>query len=524
MFKKLIFILLALAICLVAAVSCNGQGGEPTGTESTTSGQTPQQTPPGESDTYMGDANGDGEVTEADLSLFKAYLAGEAREIRYEFCDLDGNYKINELDVEILEKYFKGEVALKGTPFGRPDWDVTSLLEDLGVNNLKKWGNGKIETLRARNPYDMIVSNGMVMVSGGNYQDNLGPVVINGYGRDIYEPVAMGTLDSEQINRFYDCGDFIVSLAIDPRTWQFGDIYLKPATSDKWVSRGQVLVDNIHCYDMIEFDGSYFFCGSNVTYKTLGGKKMELSKAAIYVLDGELSKSIKKSNFSEVKIIDRDGNEINYESNVGEYNNRGEIIYYSKGVPRFYEFFKLGDKLYAFYYDQYEDGFTGLYLYDKESGSFVFDVTVNPQPISDIMAGTVQDAEKIQHDFEWGDRYYFVKSGLYYTEDFITYSEMVIPEYEDYRVHDVIFRGDAAYVLASFEQKSGDFTNVVLETFDFEEFRPLLHFDSKLFARSFELCNGEFYFGLGFTVSTQTEGISARYAECGRIYRYTYYR
>lgn len=516
MLKKAIFILLTLSLCATYMVSCNTQGEDPND----------------KAPVYpMGDADGNGEVNEADLSLFKAYLAGEAREIHYEFCDLDGSFKVDESDAEILESYLNGETEeLSCVAFGRDDWDITNKLEDLGINNLKRWGDDKIETLRARNPYDMIVSNGLVMVSGGNYQDNKGPVVINGYGRDMYEPVVMGTLATEQVNRFYDCGDFVVALAIDPRTWQYGDVYLKPAESDRWVTRGQVLVDNIHCYDMVEFNGMYFFCGSNIGYKMIDGKRIELSKSSVYRVYGELSDSMTRNDFKELKVVNKYGDVISFDSVLGEFDNKGEIIYYSTGVPRFYEFFKFKGKLYAFYYNQYSDrydeesNFNGLYVYDEKKDRFVYDDTLNFKDLIDIMSGSVQDAEKIQHDFEWGDRYYFVKDGLYCTEDFITYKEKKIPEYKDYRVHDVIFRGDAAYVLASFEQKSGDFTNVVFETFDFEEFRPLFHFDTKLFARSFELCNGEFYFGLGFTVSTNTDAISARYSECGRIYRYTYYR
>ena len=533
MFKKLILILLVCAICLSFSVACNnGQGGEPADmTPSGNDDPSSSETPTGESDPYMGDVNGDGEVNEADLALFRAYLEGSATEILYEHCDLDANYKVNSDDADILEKYLSGEIsALTGTPFARADRDVTNSLEDLGINNAVKWSNSSMVYIVSRNPYDMIVSNGLVMVSCGNYQDNTGPVVINGYGRDIYEPVNMGTLDSEQINRFYDCGDFIATLSIDARTWQYGDIYLKPADSNKWVSRSQVLVDNIHCYDMIEYNGTYFFCGSNVSYKTLGGRSTELSKASIFVLNGELSKTMKKSDFSEVKVIDKHGNEITYDSIVSEFDYKGEIIYYSRGVPRFYEFFKFGDTLYAFYYDASaknygeEYNYNGLYRYDDESGCFIFDKSVNADGLIELIVATAQDAEKIQHDFEWGDRYYFVKNGLYYTEDFVSYSERVIPGYEDYRVHDVIFRGDKAYVLAAKEESSGDFINAVFETSDFESFRTLFHFEAPLFARSFELCNGEFYFGLGFTVSGADLTVSARYTECGRIYRYTYYR
>ena len=226
------------------------------------------------SDPYMGDVNGDGLVDEADLTLLKAYLDGNASEIRYEFCDLDGNYKVDTLDADILDKYLRGKVsALTGTPFGKPDHDISDELQDLGINNFKKWGNSDIKYIISRNPYDMITSNGLVMVSGGNYQSNTGPVYINGYGKGTNDPINMGKLATEQVNKFYDFGDFIVALAIDARTWQYGDVYLKPAISNEWVTLPKVLVGNIHCYDIVEFDGKYFFCGSNIVYKELNGEE-----------------------------------------------------------------------------------------------------------------------------------------------------------------------------------------------------------------------------------------------------------
>ena len=512
--KKLILILLVLVFFLFSLASCKTE-------EDTAKVEEP--------DTPMGDADGNGVVNEADLLLLRSYLAIEAAEIHYEFCDLDGNFKVDDSDAEILESYLNGETEeLSGVAFGRDDLDITNRLEDLGINNYQRWDDSRIEYIISRNPYDMIASNGFVMVSCGNYQDNMGPVVINGY--NIYEdgPIAMGTLATEQVNRFYDCGDYVVALAIDAKLWQYGDVYLKPAASNKWITQSRVLVDNIHCYDMIYYNGSYFFCGSNIGYKMLNGISTELSKVSVYKVDGELSDSMKESDFRELKIVNKYGKVITFESILGSFDSNGEKVYYKKGVPRFYEFFEFKGKLYAFYYNQYseryddESDFNGLYLYDEESGKFVYDETLDIEGLIPIFSGTAQDGEKIQHDFEWGDCYYFINAGLYYTENFITYKEKKIPEYEDYIVRDVIFRGDKAYLLASCELDDGTFTNTVLETFDFESFRPLLHFDSELFARSFEFCNGEFYFGLGFSYTDYYRSKDG--SECGRIYRYTYYR
>ena len=193
MFKKAISTLLVLGICLLLMTSCSENGDGPNGADS---------------DPFMGDVNGDGALNNADLTLFKAYLDGEATEIRYEFCDLDGNFMVDAEDAKILKKYLNGKgSALKGTPFSKADEDVTANLEDLGVNNIRKWNDLAIENITARNPYDMYTSNGLVMVAGGNSRDNKGPVIISGYSKGSTNAVDMGRLASEQINKFYDFGE-----------------------------------------------------------------------------------------------------------------------------------------------------------------------------------------------------------------------------------------------------------------------------------------------------------------------------
>ncbi|MBO5745588.1 MAG: dockerin type I repeat-containing protein [Clostridia bacterium] len=510
MFKKAISTLLVLGICLLLMTSCSENGAN--------------------SDPFMGDVNGDGALNNADLTLFNDYLDGEATEIRYEFCDLDGNFKVDAEDAKILEKYLNGKgSALKGTPFGKADEDVTANLEDLSVNNIRKWNDLAIENITARNPYDMYTSNGLVMVAGGNSRDNKGPVIISGYSKGSTNAVDMGRLASEQINKFYDFGDFVATVSVDARTWQYGDVYVKSKTENKWASNLGVLKGNIHCYDMVKFGGKYFFCGSNVVYQEHDGLTTELGLASVFVYDGELSKKMNQSDFKEVELIK---NEKNINDDPGFYDTKIEgEIYKMQGLPRIYEFFKFNGKLYTFYFDQFsenydeEHDYNGLYAYDEVSGNFVFDDSLNADFLCELMGSTVQDAEKIQHDFQWGDRYYFVKNGLYSTKDFKFYGKNVIPNYQGYDVHDVVFKGDFAYVLASKELQNGDFVNVVLETKDFVNFRTLFHFETKLFARSFEFCNGEFYFGLGFAVTNVTNGeINDRNKECGRILRYSYYK
>ena len=360
------------------------------------------------------------------------------------------------------------------------------------------------------------------MVSGGNYNDNTGPVIIKGYVRGSDEPINTGSLNTEQVNRFYDCGNYIVALAIDSKTWGYGDVYMKNSSANEWITQSRVLVENIHCYDMVEFEGEYFFCGSSI--KDIAGVG-ELSKVSIY-RSSSLVCAMSKYDFEELEVVNKHGDVLTYESSIASAEYNGENYYYSLGVPRFYEFFAFDGELYAFYYNQYSSrydkkyDYNGLYRYDRESGRFIYDEDINDNAIIKLFSDTPQDREKIQHDFAFGDKYYFIKSGLYSTADFNSIEKVVIEGYGDFTVRDAIFRGGKAYLLASCT-KSNFFENVVLETADFESFRPILHFDSDLFARSFEFCNGEFYFGLG--ISSEDDFDYYDISECGRIYRYRYY-
>lgn len=504
--RKAIAIILSIIILSISLFSCSSGGTQSTsGTSSTTDGSGKD---PAIAD-FMGDANGDGKTDSADHELLVAYLAGGASEIHYEFCDLNGDLAVDASDAALLSAYLNGEdVEIVGKPFAKDDADVTSELVDLGINNGDVWSGNK---LMSRNPFDMIASNGVVMVSGGNYNSNTGPVIVNGYTKSSDKPIVMGSLDSEQINRFYDCGNYVAAVSIDQKsTWGFSDLFIKASDSNEWGELNNVLVENIHCYDMVYFEGSYFFCGSSVSYKTVNGVRTELYKPSLYRAEAPLDENMTADDFVE----------------LDAYNAGGYLIDYDAGLQfdessRFYELFVFDGKLYAFCFngtledlgEQYHHN--GIYVYDETNDEFVADASLNVQGLIDVFKKTT-----IQHDFEFGDKYYFISDTLFFTDDLSEYSQFVIEGYENYRVNDAIFRGDKAYLLVS-EKREDCFVNAVLETSDFESFRAILHFESGLFARSFELCNGSFYFGLGYDALSY---ISSNFGECGRIYRYDYYR
>ncbi len=399
-----------------------------------------------------------------------------------------------------------------------PYKDVTDKLENLGINNEDVWGINDVEELIARNPYDMILDGDRVYVSCGNYNENKGPVKINAYKNDSTTATLCGTLPSEQINEFYSFDGYTFALGVDPQAWMTGELYYTKNGTGEWNVIRNAFSNNIHCYDMVKYHGNYYFCGSNVGYKTVDGKSVQCSKPSAFKLEGKFTDEVTNADFTEVYTLDKNGEPI---SHVDE------------GVPRYYQFFIFNDTLIAYNYDWwYKQKNNGLYIYNEEKGYFEYSDKYDAEFLNNMYQNSIQDKEKIEHDFQWKDKYYFISNGLYSTSDFKNYNKQKISGYEDYIMHDVIFRDDYALCLASVQIDATTFKNIVFKTTDFKNYKPLFNFDTPLFARSFELSGKTFYFGLGFYSdyyrNSSGEIVKWQYDlplnknKCGTILRYTY--
>lgn len=495
----------------------------------------------------MGDVNSDGNVDAVDVLTMAQVLANTKKSFMdYDLADLNGDICCDMKDYLLLQKKLAGQdVEISNNRFSNNDKDITSDLEDLGLNNFDyKYNDLNYTYTVSRNPYDMISVRDMVMVSGGNYQDNTGPVQICSYKRGSKTYSFGGYLDTEQVNRFYKYNNTPYTVAIDARTWCTASVYYMNNRLSSWATKYNVLKDNIHCYDMAQHNGKIFFCGSAVSYdpnyKAYNGQNVEMSKATVYLFTGKSISTSVANDYKEVDLVYKDGSVIDYTSNlvpkVEKKDGADHYYYYTSGVPRIYDLYELNGELYALYYNQYSDlyknedknyDFNGFYKYDEEKNQFIFDSSLDIKPIIDKF-DEQQDAEKIQHDFEWKGTHYFIMEGLFSTNDFKTYNDINLPGYEEYKTHDAIVRSGKVYLLASKENSNGTYTNVVLETEDFNTYRPILHFSSLAFARSFEFNNGAFYFGLGaHLINTNPDIYPENYVinkECGRIYRYIYYK
>ena len=487
----------------------------------------------------LGDTNADGEINVSDcLNLINVLINSKNAYMLYERADVNADYSCDVTDLLFLRKHIAElDVEFIDADFARNVGDVTAELEDLGRNNFDTsyvdWDDKSVETIVARNPNDMIAYNSKVYVAGGNYNTNQGPVRVTYYSRDYNVGKSAGELQTEQINRFYIYDDILFTTSIDEKYWGAASVYYLKDYRFSFQTNYAVLPKNIHCFDMTKFNNTYFFAGSAVHYddKYLGysGSALELSKGIIHMFTGDDITKCTSADFVDVPIINKNGEVISFDTDMNKYTTSSGKVYYStaNGVPRVYDLFEWGDDLYALYYDQYmnngyypqENNYNGLYKFDSKTNEFVYQSRLKIDGLREKFEES-QDRNKILHDFQWGNKYYFVTDcGLLSTKDFITYKDEYISDVPNAIVRDVIFRDDSAYVICSEVNNKGGFTNYLFETTDFENYNQILKFDALSYVRSFEYCNGAFYFGLGATV----EGNYCN-TECGRIYRYIYYK
>lgn len=489
----------------------------------------------------MGDVNSDNEININDvLAMRKVFSNERFASMNYENADLNGDSKSSLIDLLLLRKHLAGyDVEISNDRFLKADKDITSELEDLGKNNFddnyNPWTDSTTANTYSRNPYDMLTVGGRVLVSGGNYQDNTGPVKITYYARDYAKSRSAGTVGTEQVNRFYSYDGLTFALAIDTCNWGSGDLYVMKENGYSFTTRSAVFSGNIHCYDMTKYNDKFYFAGSSVGYdsniKGYSGGTLEMSKSVIYRFKGEDITKATREDFEEVELVDKNGNVVDFTTQIksGEKLN-GEIYYMSLGVPRIYDIFEFDGELYALYYDHYASwydetygyngkyNFNGLYQYNSVKDQFIYNPNLKIDGMTEFFEES-QDLNKVTHDFEWNGKFYIISDTMISTDDFINYEAVVIDGYEGYNVRDVIVRSGKLYFLCNKTVSGGNYVNYILETEDMENFRPILHFSSATFARSFEISNGAFFFGLGADYDENYIN-----TECGRIYRYIYYK
>ena len=146
--------------------------------------------------------------------------------------------------------------------------DITDWLQNLGIPLIGRYPDGQItQSTYARNVWDMKYHDGKVFIGSGN-SANTGPSP-NAGPAEVWEiDPATGAaqlsykIGGEQADvfRVFSDGCLYVPDHDPPGTSDY-NCYYKRDTSGKW-SKGGWLTGEVHVYDMAEFDGKMFACGS----------------------------------------------------------------------------------------------------------------------------------------------------------------------------------------------------------------------------------------------------------------------
>ena len=364
--------------------------------------------------------------------------------------------------------------------------DITDRLQNLGIPLIDRYPDGRItQSTYARNVWDMKYHDGKVFIGSGN-SANTGPSP-NAGPAEVWEiDPATGAaqlsykIGGEQADvfRVFSDGCLYVPDHDPPGTSSY-NCYYKRDTSGNW-SNGGWLTGEVHVYDMAEFDGKMFACGSG-----------------------------------------------NY---LWRSDDGGANWYEQKRYPlagRKYAFLPYGDQL-----------MTSTAYYDWNSGD-VFrywnkaqQIWAVPDPISAAMAFPDQsnlpgNDLKLVRPVQFGNKCLYIGAyefndhqndpfGAYVsTFDGTTFSATAIPAATGQVPWDILVKDGVVYLLVQDKTLLANtdrrYVNRVFASTDAASWTELFSFRATTFAMSFEKVGDTFYFGMG----TKDRVCD----ECGTIYR-----
>lgn len=430
--------------------------------------------------------------------------------------------------------------------------------ENLGIPGENHYGT----KYYARNIWDMAAVDGRVLLSMGDYATNTGAVPIYYYTNDStnrYECSYVSSrsaagLSSEEIKRFYEIDGEIYATATDPLYYESGSYYKYDSQTNTWTDYYKLPMC-VHCYDMVEYDGEVFFAG--MVRATVNGEDRIVSCVQKLSKDSLCS----SSSASDVDFYDMDGNkmelQIRYLQGVS-----GSVEVVTSPFWRVYDIFVYQGELYAAHSsttNYTKNDSSGLFKYDKINNRFVqvsegtdikgfMSVTRNITNYATIIQNGQAVEPPVHYSFEdnspiyspltvgqeeiysepicgakisTDDTFVAVCNGIFKSSDLMTFEKVSLGTgYENYVTRDAFEKDGKYYFLASEKNGTDDFITAVFETDDnFTQFRKVLSFSTKSFARSFVYNEGYLYVGLGGNGRIDNVGDSDTSEYSGTLYR-----
>lgn len=500
----------------------------------------------GESKT-LGDINEDSIINAVDLVILRKYIADSLFDttVNLEAADVNENGSVNLKDVLYLTMYLAKRIS--DFSIVKADGNFLENLDEAYVEpeNLGIPAKTKYASCYARNIWDMAVKDGKVYITMGDYGENSGATPVYYYKNTSSKATKCGYtnynngvdygLNTEAAQKFFIIDSDIYTASTDPIGMNHGSYYKLDSSSDNWQEYYN-LDYNVHCFDMIEYDGKIFFGGMTRSSESSSW----INGCVQYIEKSKLTSSTYLTSLSKTVDFYYDENTpFTSESFVSEYDNK---TYYRYDYWRVYNLFIFRGELYATHINNQTYSLTdysGLFKYDKENDRFIqvyngketkslmsvlrnYTVASN----SDENGYYIQTPVPIYYNFEDNSRvsgelkkgiegiysepiltasfstdelFVCVCNDIFKSKDLVTFEKASLGKgYENYVVRDAFCLNEKYYFLASKMNGENDYTTCVFETdSSFDEFRRVIYFKTQSFATSFAYNDDYIYFGLG---------------------------
>lgn len=349
-----------------------------------------------------GDVNGDGKLNNRDLGLLQQAL-GDWDVTVGGNADVNGDGRVNNKDLGLLQQALSNGGQIPG---GSTDSYV-----DLGAPAAAYYPSNYL----ARCAWDMTLFDGRLYVGCGDYSNNSGdaPVLscpLNDVGNWMVEAI----LPDEQVGRFVDYNGVLTIPGFDPvGAPRRGNYY--ELVDGTWRVRAE-LPYGLHNFDVAWFEGRlYAAVGAN-----RGGSPL------VYTEDG-----------------------VHYDT-LPLYKDGQPIATDGSDVIRSMNLYVLGDQLYADFWYEDESSYRStfeMYHYNKQADRFEFTADMKTA-IHGGLYGTA--GLPLWEKVAAGGRMFLTTGYLYYTTDFVNFTEVSIPH--NAVVYDVAEYGGRLYVLTAYEK------------------------------------------------------------------------
>jgi hypothetical protein len=322
----------------------------------------------------------------------------------------------------------------------------------IGAPNRKQFPNDDARHCYARSIWDLHYYQGRIYIGCGDWQENQGPIDIWSFGpsedngKDITFTKEF-TVDDESVDLLCSYEGRLLAPGTDAKeSWDFGNLYIKE--NDQW-RKVRTIPNGLHAFDAAYFNGKLY-----VTTGTERG-------AVLY----------ESSDWGE----------------TWERYSTDDVDEFSDG--RYWEMEVLGDRLLV---APSRDMEYICSFRDNNLERLVIPLLPNasgPMPVHRLtaFAGGVLYTFRMWEEADMSKPLYFLKD--------LEKGAVIVEQFQQERVQDILVRGDKCYVLTS-KPSGNEYINCVYQSSELEKWTLMAKFHTSALAQSLEEMDGEFYVGL----------------------------